>query len=131
MQRENLIVTLKELGFSGIEIKDLLLYTLNTKDRQEQMLSWILAHKENCSKETIHQKARDILCGFLAANPYNSAAKNMPAPKWEPPPVPKPRSAVVTSLVPTPPTSASAQKTKRPSNEDPFYARMQILAVKG
>ena len=126
MQKDNLTTTLKKLGFSSNETKDLLLYALNTKARQEQMLSWLLANKDSCGKESIQQKAQEILQGFLASNPYNSAAKNMPAPKWETPPSPKPKPVGSTSKKATP--SPTGEKKSMHIAEDPFDQLMEIFA---
>lgn len=128
MQKGNLITTLKELGFSGSETKDLLLYTLNTKDRQEQMQTWILANKGSCDKESIRQKAQEILRGFLASNPYNIAAKNMPAPKWEPPPPPKqkPADAAPKQAALVPP----AKEKRSPAPEDTFDQLIDLFRNK-
>lgn len=117
MKKGTLTDALKEQGFTGNEIKDLLLFTLNTKDRQEQMHAWLLANKDACSKEAILQQARNILQGFLASNPYNSAAKNIPAPKWEPPPVPK---------KPVP----AVEKGTGSDREDPFDQLIRIFTGK-
>ena len=119
--KKDLIAILKGVGFDSNEIKDILLYTLNTKDRQEQLFTWLLDNKDTCDKRSVQQKAQEILHGFLASNPYNQAAKHMPAPKWEapPPPVPKP-----TVSPPNPNHNA------HPTEEDPFDRIMTIFSSK-
>lgn len=121
MKHKTLVPVLKEYGISSTEIRDLLLYTLNTKDRQDQLLSWILANEDACNKETIRAKAQELLQNFLATNPYHAAAKNMPPPKWEPP-APKPTAVI------TPPEETTAQVEEAPppkeSSEDTYYKRL-------
>ena len=94
MKQKGLIPILKEHGISDAEVRELLIFTLNTKDRQEQMLNWILENEETCNREEIRKKAQELLQGFLAGNPYNAAAKRMSPPKWEPPCKPKPKAPV-------------------------------------
>ena len=131
MQKENLVTTLKELGFNSYEIKDILLYALNTKDRQEQMLAWLLSNKGACTKESVRQKAQEILQGVLAANPYNVAAINMPVPKWEPPLPPKTASVAITKKQPAQKSQVpTVKEEKSPIDEDPFDCLIRIFANK-
>lgn len=121
MKQKNLVSTLKECGISSAEIRDLMLYTLNTKDRQEQLLNWILANRDTCNKESIRTKAQELLQSFLASSPYNTAAKNMVPPKWEPS-APKPATVI------TPPaeTAATVKEIPPPKKdpEDAYFKRL-------
>lgn len=120
MKQKNLVPVLKEYGISSTEARDLLLYTLNTKDRQDQLLSWILANEDTCTKETIRAKAQELLQNFLATNPYHTAAKNMAPPKWEPP---APKTTIIT---PPEETTAQVEETPPPKEdqEDTYYKRL-------
>ena len=72
---------LRERGLTPEEIREMLLYELNNTVRQEQMLEWLGGHSD-CAKEEISARAREILRGHLAVNPYNTVREGMPVPKW-------------------------------------------------
>ena len=121
MKNENLVQALKELGISQTEIRNLLFFSLSTKDRQEQMLDWIHANKENCTLESIQKAAQASLNGFLSQNPYNITTKNMPVPKWTPPLVEKQAPAK-----PAPKKEPDARAvTPEPVSNDPFDVVLQ------
>ena len=121
MNRLELIKKLREHGIDQQTSKDLFLYYLTTEDRQEQMYEWLSENPDTCDRDAIINEARRILSGYLAKNPYNLAAKDMPIPKWTPP---------------TPVKTSPEKKTviQEPENtmkdEDPFDKVLQVFFSK-
>lgn len=121
MNRTDLIRALRDCGVDQQTAKDLFLYYLTTEDRQLQMYEWLKANTENCDRAAVLGEAQKILSGYLAKNPYNLAAKDMPIPKWTPP---------------APVKTSPEKKTviQEPENtmkdEDPFDKVLQVFFSK-
>lgn len=121
MNRLELIKKLREHGIDQQTSKDLFLYYLTTEDRQEQMYEWLSENPDTCDRDAIINEARRILSGYLAKNPYNLAAKDMPIPKWTPP-APVKTSPEKKALIQEP--------EKAMKDEDPFDKVLQVFFSK-
>ena len=121
MNRLELIKKLREHGIDQQTSKDLFLYYLTTADRQEQMYEWLSENPDTCDRDGIINEAQRILSGFLAKNPYNQAAKDLPLPKWMPPP-PAKTDPVKKAVIQEP--------EKNKSDEDPFDKVLQVFFSK-
>ena len=121
MNRLELIKKLREHGIDQQTSKDLFLYYLTTEDRQEQMYEWLSENPDTCDRDGIINEAQRILSGFLAKNPYNQAAKDLPLPKWIPP-APAKTNHVKKAVIQEP--------GKNKSDEDPFDKVLQVFFSK-
>ena len=121
MNRLELIKKLREHGIDQQTSKDLFLYYLTTEDRQEQMYEWLSKNPDICDRDAIINEAQQILSGYLAKNPYNRAAKDLPIPKWTPP-APVKTNPVKKTVIQEP--------EKNKSDEDPFDKVLQVFFSK-
>ena len=121
MNRLELIKKLREHGIDQQTSKDLFLYYLTTEDRQEQMYEWLSENPDICDRDAIINEAQQILSGYLAKNPYNRAAKDLPIPKWTPP-APVKTNPVKKTVIQEP--------EKNKSDEDPFDKVLQVFFSK-
>ena len=121
MNRLELIKKLREHGIDQQTSKDLFLYYLTTADRQEQMYEWLSENPDICDRDAIINEAQQILSGYLAKNPYNRAAKDLPIPKWTPP-APVKTNPVKKTVIQEPENNKS--------DEDPFDKVLQVFFSK-
>lgn len=118
MKKERLADILAEIGFSRQGIRDLLTFTLPSKDRQNELMDWIGENRESCTVESVEHKAKEILRAYMAGSPYALKAKDMPIPKWTPPPPAKPEPKP--GPIYPEPTRTTEPPAEKAIDEDPF-----------
>ncbi len=126
MEKERLVDVLAEIGFSRHKIRDLIMFTLPSKARQDELMDWIHENREACTIEAVEHKAKEILKDFMAGCPYAANVKDLPIPKWTPPP-PEPEP----EPIPMAPKPEAVKEEKppiqKPMDVDPFDKVLQAL----
>jgi len=126
MKKERLVDVLAEIGFNRQQVRDLITFTLPSKARQDELLAWIHENRESCTIEAVEHKAQEILKAFMAGSPYAVKAKDLPIPKWAPPPVmpePKPIPKEPEPMI----IKAVNPPEQKPIDEDPFDKVLRAL----